>query len=246
MHMNPTHQRIGLWVTLAGMILGGIGLVACARFLPPPSPDMTAEQVVQLYQTDTNLKRLGFVLMMLGNGFYFGIVAVISVQMKRIEGVGRMLNYTQLATGAVNALLLLLPSVFFTAAAFRPERSPDVTVALHDIGWFLAVMPVASFMFQQFVIALAIFADKAPQPLFPRWVAYMNIWTATLYLPAFMDTFFKTGPFAWNGLLAFWIPALIFGLIWIPVMLVFLFKAIRREEHEAAPTAVRVGVRQAA
>lgn len=233
--MTATHQRIGLWTALLGIVLGGLGFVAFARFIPPPSPNMSTAEIVALYQTNTNLKRLGFVLMMLGNGLYFPLVAVISVQMRRIEGAARMLTYTQLSSGAINALLLLLPSLFFTAAAFRPERSPDVTVALHDIGWFLAVMPVASFMLQQFALALAIFADKSSQPVFPRWVGYMNVWVAMLYLPAFMDTFFKTGPFAWNGILAFWIPALTFGLLWIPIMYVKLFKAIRQQESAAVP-----------
>lgn len=232
--MTATHQRIALWVTLAGFLIGATGLIVFARFFPPPSPALSAAEVVSLYQTDTSMKRLGFAMMMLGNGLYFGLVAVISVQMRRIEGSARILSYTQLASGAANALLLLLPSLFFTAAAFRPERSPDVTSALHDIGWFLMVMPVSSFMLQQFAIALAIFSDKSAQPVFPRWVAYMNVWVALLYPPAYLDTFFKTGPFAWNGILAFWVPGLTFGLIWIPIMYVMLFRAIRQEESASA------------
>jgi hypothetical protein len=231
---HANNQRIGLWVSLFGIVLGGIGFVGLAHFMPPPSPNQTAAEVVKLYQAHTNFKRLGFVFMMLANGLYFPLVAVISAQMKRMEGVGRILNYTQLSTGAINGLLLLLPSIFFTAAAFRPERSPDVTVALHDLGWLITVMPVSSFMLQQFAIAIAIFQDKSAQPVFPRWIGYMNVWVAILYLPAYMDTFFKTGPFAWNGILAFWVPGLTFGLIWIPIMYVKLFKAIKQEELLAA------------
>jgi len=230
--MNPKYQRLSLWVALVGIILGGIGFVACAKFMPPISPALTAEEIVNLYLTDTNLKRMGFALSMLGNGLYFPLVAVIAVQMRRMEGgITGVMGYIQISSGAVNALLLLLPSLFFTAAAFRPERSPEITMALHDVGWFIAVMPVSSFMIQQFAIALAIFDDKSKVPVFPRWVAYMNIWVALLYLPAYLDTFFKHGPFAWNGILAFWIPGLTFALLWIPVMYVYLFKAIRQQEE---------------
>jgi drug/metabolite transporter (DMT)-like permease len=75
-------------------------------------------------------------------------------------------------------------------------------------------------------------ADKGNQPVFPRWAAYFNFWTAMLYLPAFMVTFFKAGPFAWNGLLAFWLALLVAG-IWTVVMFVLLLKAIRQQEAQA-------------
>lgn len=244
--MNATQQRIALWVALAGVVLAVIGLVGFADFVPPPSPALDPADVVQLYQTDTNMKRLGFMLIMAGYGFYFGFVAVIYAQMQRIEGAPRFLSSLQLCVGGVNALLLLLPSLLFTAAAYRPDRNPEVTVALHDIAWFTLVMPVTSFMLQQFTIAAAIFSDKSARPVFPRWIGYMNVWVALLYAPALMDTFFKHGPFAWDGILAFWIPLMAFLLIWIPIMYVALFKAIRQEESEAAPISMRAVDRVAA
>ena len=50
--------------------------------------------------------------------------------------------------------------------------------------------------------------------------------------PGGLITFFKTGPFAWNGLLAFWVPLVIF-FVWFLVMFVALLKTIR--EQESAP-----------
>ena len=223
---------------IATMPLAGFGLVTLCHFLPPPSPNMTALDVAGLYQTNTGLKRMGFMLMMLAGGFQWSFTAALSVHMRRIEGPARMLTYTQLAVGSANGVLTLIPSLFFTVAAFRPDRNPDVTMALHDLAWITTTMPVASFMLQQFVIAMAVFADKATRPVFPRWVAYMNIWTALLYLPAFGETFFKTGPFAWNGLLAFWIAVAAF-MGWTISMLVMLFKAIRSQEAEAVTALAR-------
>jgi hypothetical protein len=45
-------------------------------------------------------------------------------------------------------------------------------------------------------------------------------------VPACLLTFFKTGPFAWNGLLAFWVPATVFGL-WFWVVGFAVIKAIK-------------------
>lgn len=69
------------------------------------------------------------------------------------------------------------------------------------------------------------------RPVFPRWVAWYNIWVGLLLLPASLIIFFKTGILAWTGLLGFWIPASAFG-IWYLVMTWILMRAIN-EEAEA-------------
>ena len=43
--------------------------------------------------------------------------------------------------------------------------------------------------------------------------------------------FFKTGPFAWNGIFAFWLPLSVFGA-WIIVFFVILRAAILRQAAE--------------
>ncbi|MGG2007397.1 hypothetical protein [Novosphingobium resinovorum] len=56
----------------------------------------------------------------------------------------------------------------------------------------------------------------------------MNLWTGLLLLPGFAVGLFKTGPFAWNGVLAFWVPAVVFG-IWFNLMIVAMLAAIKRD-----------------
>jgi hypothetical protein len=47
-----------------------------------------------------------------------------------------------------------------------------------------------------------------------------------------MLVFFKTGPFAWDGLISWWVPAVdFFG--WAVVMMVLTAKAARREGEES-------------
>ena len=67
-------------------------------------------------------------------------------------------------------------------------------------------------------------------PIFPRWLAFYNLWSALLMAPGSLIPFFKTGPFAWDGLFAFWLPATVFG-IWFVVMQVMVLKAIRAEQE---------------
>jgi hypothetical protein len=59
----------------------------------------------------------------------------------------------------------------------------------------------------------------------------MNFWMALLFLPAGLMVFFKTGPFAWNGLLSFWLPLVAFG-IWFNVMIYALLRAIKLQPDQ--------------
>ena len=57
-----------------------------------------------------------------------------------------------------------------------------------------------------------------------------------LSVPSALDSFFKTGPFAWNGLLVFWVPAAAF-CVWMAAMVRCTLQAIDAE-HAAVPTVV--------
>jgi hypothetical protein len=81
---------------------------------------------------------------------------------------------------------------------------------------------------QAVVIAVAIFSDHSPDPVFPRWVAYLNIWVAVGFLPGALLTYFKTGIVAWDGLLAFWLAAVLF-FSWILVLFWATLRAVNRE-----------------
>ena len=60
---------------------------------------------------------------------------------------------------------------------------------------------------------------------------------AFLFAPSCLLTFFKTGPFAWNGLLSFWVAAGAFGA-WFLVMTPLMVRAAARVEDENRAPAV--------
>ncbi len=103
---------------------------------------------------------------------------------------------------------------------------------LNDLSWIFAVLPWPPAFMQNIAIAAAILTDKSANPIFPRWVAYMNIWVSLAYIPGGLLPFFKSGPFAWNGILVFWLAGSVF-IIWFVAMTVMLLKAIKRQEREA-------------
>jgi hypothetical protein len=214
-------------------VLVTVGWWLLARFVPPPSPNASAVEIANLFSQNTNGIRIGMILLIAAAGLFAPFIAVISAQIARIEGSPPVLAYTQLLGGAMSIAIILFPAMFWTTAAFRPERNPELILLLNDAAWLIVAMTFSPGVIQNLAIGFAILGDRGKPPVFPRWLAYLNFWVAFLLLPAGLITFFKAGPFAWNGLLAFWMPLVVFA-IWFNVMFVMMLKAIKQQPQMSA------------
>jgi hypothetical protein len=238
--MNPQVQRISTWMGLVGVLVVFVGLMVAGWF-PPPHPDMTTSEVVRMYADSGSRISGGALIIALGGALTIGIVAAISSQIKRIEGSNGPLSSIQLGTGAVGILLFTVPGFFWVTAAYRPETGQEITARLNDAGWLSFLIAVFPAIIQSVVIAVACFTDGRPKPVFPRWLGYFQIWVALAFLPSVLVVFFKSGPFAWNGIFTFWLAAGAFG-VWVVVMVRCLLSAINSQAaeeqlREAAATA---------
>jgi hypothetical protein len=206
---------------------------AIAGFFPPPSPSLNIAQVRHLYSGDPTMVRLGAAIMVFSCGIVTPFAAVLAIQMRRIEGhEAPVLSLTQFAAGTAGILLFLMEAIFWSVAAYRPDRNPQITQELNDIAWFFTVMPGALIVVQALTVGVVILSNREQQ-VFPRGLGYFNLWAAALYLPGGVEIFFKHGPLAWNGLLAFWVPASAY-FTWFTVMAVHLVHAVRVIEPAAA------------
>lgn len=228
--MSTYHQRLCVWSGVIFVILFSIGWWLLAGFLPPPDPTATGEQIASFYQENNWRIKLGLLIAAVSCTFYYPWVAVISAQMSRIKETGTVYAWTQGLSGATGAFIIYLPMLLWLVIAFRPDRDPDSLLLMSDFGWLLFTTTLAPFLAQNFSIGLAILSDKSAKPVFPHWVGFYNFAVTTLFLPAGLIVFFKAGPFAWDGLLAFWVPLIDF-FIWMLVMCFFLFRAIKQQEQ---------------
>jgi len=229
--MNATSQRICAWAGPVCAITWMVGFFLLAGFIPPPSPGQNATQIATLFAEHTTRIRAGMVVLMFGGAFYAPWAAVISVQLKRIEGRSSPMAYTQLGMGSVFVLIFIVPVMIWQAAAFRPLENIEITHRLNDLAWLLFIGPVATIFVQGIAITIAILGDKSEWPVFPRWLAWFNLWAQIIYLPGILIPFFKNGPLAWNGVLAFWIPVVVFT-VWMILLSVMLLRAIKDEERQ--------------
>ena len=225
-------QKLCAWSGVATFLLF-FGAFGAAKFVLPPGPWLTQEQVVAMYQQNTTEIRIGMSMALISCMFFAPFVGVISAQMRRMEGMGPTLSYTQMAAGGGGVAAFFFGAVIFLVTAFRPDRPPELTYLMNDFSWIGLIIIWPPFFMQQIAVGIAIIKDTRAKPVMPRWVAYLSFWTAISYLPTTMLSFFKAGPFAWNGVLALYIPSACF-ISWYVVMAVMLSKAVDQQKLEAA------------
>jgi hypothetical protein len=222
-----TSQLVCAWSGPLFLVLFFIAL-PIAHLLPPPSPGLPASQFAHQLIGNRTQFRIGLILGLIAAPLYAFLCAGLTVQLKRIEGRHSPLAYAQLGLGVLAILEILFPFMFLLAAAFRPERSAQQIQLLGDVALLPFVGAWMTVVFQWIATALVIFQDKRPDPIFPRWAGYLNLWVAIASIPSTLLQFVHHGPFAWNGILSYWFAAGAFG-IWILAMSVLLLKAIQRQ-----------------
>lgn len=229
---NP---KAGIWFTWAGplfVVLYSVGMLMGGLF-PPTDPNATSTQVAQFFIDHRTGIAIGTMLMCFGTGFLGLFIAAIAVQMRRTEIGSPLMTYAGLASAFFVAIDASLIPTLWAVCAFRAgEMPPDTVRTINDICWFLFLFPWQLGGGVWFIaVALAILWDKSPRPVYPRWLGFASLWFCILTIPAGMIVFFKTGPFAFDGLLAFYVP-LTALFIWVIVLTTETLKAFKRQASE--------------
>jgi len=230
--MSTLGQKICTICGPVGFAAFGIGIFPLAHFLPPPGPTLGADEIAEIFRSNAMGIRFGAVFLMLGVSLLMAFFAEWCVLMKRMEGENLPYTFTQAICAAFVCVLFFTPGIFWTVAAFRPERSAESILLMSDVSWIMFVIPAFPGFVQMMAIGLAVLGDKKPVPVMPRWVGFATLWVAVLFIPGCLVGVLKTGPFAWNGLLAFWVPAVVTGL-WANGMIVPMWKAIAQQGETA-------------
>ena len=216
------------------LLFGGWGLMG--GFIPLIPPSYEAQQVASAYGESVNVHRLGTLLALIGIFLTIPFFFAISMQIRRTELRVPSLAILQFASGIIVTVVLIIPMLLFIGGLFRPDRPAELTKLVNDLSYVMLILPWPPIFGQLGALIVAIFHDRSAAPVFPRWLGFFNLWVALLLLPASMIIFFKTGPFAWTGVIGFWIPAAVFG-VWYIVMTVVLLRAIRDEATSDARAA---------
>jgi hypothetical protein len=213
-------------ITLIGFAVGAIPI---GHFVPPfVAPGDTAAQVAALYAEHATRIRWGAMIAMISLSMLTPWGIAVAVQTRQFGGRSPTLSYVQIASAAIATTIIVLMCMFWAIPAFRPGQvPPDIIRTLNDIAYFLIVWPYFPFTIWLLSVGLAVLLDPGKDPVFPRWVGYFSLWNAISYLPAGFMCFFHSGPVAWNGILALYIPLGSF-FTWMVIVTVYGFRNTAR------------------
>jgi len=230
---NP---KIELWIMWWAMFcfyqLFGIVFALMTRVMPPPKPWWDHARIVQWFNDNHYGLLWGFGIIFLVAGITASMNALIAYSMTRMS-VSRVFSYIYLAIYSLSTLPgMLLTAILLTVGALRPDRDPAIISWIYDAAFTGFVGTMGVFFIGTSVWMLAVLLDK--NRVFPLWFGYLNICNLLTEIVVAPMWIFKEGPFAWNGVIAFWVDTLVF-VVYTIAFITLLRRMIVREDFGDGP-----------
>jgi hypothetical protein len=201
-----------IWAWPVCLVGAGAAFAFGAGFIPPPAPSLSAPELAAYFDAHRTGIRVGILVAMFSTALMLPYLTVVSAEIKKIEGKLGLLAPIQFGGAVALVMIFQVIGLAWLSASYRPEANPDVIRAFNDYCWFAWSTFIATYSIQYLCMAVAGFMDIRIHPIWPRWAAYMNLWVAITGAGGVLAVFFKTGPFAWNGVIGYWIPVIVFAV----------------------------------
>ena len=217
-------HKVAAWSGAVAVFFIFVGMII-ASLVPIPGPSDTAEQTARFFIENRMAMRFGLILAMAASGLLVVYAACLAMHMRKIEGEFSILAYCQLGAGALLALEFIYLIFFWQTATFRVDRSPELIQLLNDMAWIPFVGLSSTLILQALVFGIAVLMDDSQLPAFPRWLGFFSLFAGFMFLPGSFNVFFMDGPFAWNGLIAIYIPGTLY-IVWTCINCHFMAKNV--------------------
>jgi hypothetical protein len=230
---NPKRELwFAWWGTVIFYNFFTVSFFVLSRTQPPANPALDAQGAAQWFDKNHYGILVGFAIMFLVTGMTAPQNALIAYSMRRMS-ITPAFGYSYLVLYALSAVPgMLLLCIVLTVGAMRPERDPELQQWLFDLGFLSYVGTMGVFLIGSLVWMVAILIDK--NQVFPKWFGYLNLCNALTEVVVSPAWIFHNGVFAWNGLIAWWIDMVVFG-IYTGVFITLLRNMIRREDFGTGP-----------
>lgn len=225
-------QKWGLWCAWIFAALTAVGWLGIANFYAPVPADVSAE-ATKLFYTDTHRWRviIGCTIFYIACGFLVPASIQFGIMLSKIEGRYPLWSITAAVGGIFISVIVFLNACAWIVAAYRTETSADIIQAWNDWAWFAFLLGWIYLAVEMLASAIVELKDKSPTPMIPRWLTWLTFAGAASLLTAMGPAFFKSGPFAYHGLLGFYLPMTVWG-IYLLLTSWYMLKALDREAEQ--------------
>jgi hypothetical protein len=223
-------QLFAVWCAPICSILVLLGWMILARGARPAAAALTARETAAFFIAHQQGMLIGTLVFAIGCCFLAIWTVQLGIMIWRIEGRAPVMAITEILCGASIVIIVVLNCSFWAAAAYRPGViSPEIVQAENDTAWlgFLFVgWPLLSL--QMISTAVAALRDRGPRPLFPRRLSQAALGGSVIMATAAGCGFTKTGPFAFDGVLGYFLPLVIWAA-WLNLHAWYMRAGLRRQ-----------------
>jgi hypothetical protein len=220
-------QWIAFWIVPGFFTLFGIVFVPLSWMMPPRSPSSPTPQIVDFMQSHNLL--LACAILTLSFGLAPLSNAVYLIQIKRMS-VSPVFRYSVMVGSMTGAIVgMLFPMFCFGLGAFRSGYKPSTLAMLYDFGYLAYIGSLGCFCIMWMACGPAILLDK--NNVLPKWLGYYTVWQYVTELMAAPVWIAKSGPFAWNGLMTFWL-AMVLYVSWQCIVYICIYRAIKNQPDD--------------
>lgn len=218
-------QWLVFWTVPAFFQVFGMVFVPLTWMMPPMSPEKPLADIVNFMQNSPLELALAIYMLTWGLGAVVTVGAYwLVVSRMAVSGA---LKYGFLIGQVLGGIAgALFPVLCFGLAGFRSGYDPQTLAILYDMGYLAYVGSLGCFCLPWLALSLSIILDK--NRILPKWLGYFTAWQYVTELFAATVWASHSGPFAWNGLMAFWFNILIF-VPWQIIIFVQIYKAIKKQ-----------------
>jgi hypothetical protein len=230
---NPKRElNIAFYLIIAFYNVFFIVFFLLTHTQPPGQPWYDQAQIVHWFDHYRHGVLYGFAIMFAFGAFSTASTALITYSIRRMS-VSPAFAWAYLLMYSLSALPgMLLMCIALTVGAMRPDRDPGLQAWLYDFGFLSFMGTMGVFLIGSLVWMLAILLDK--NRVFPKWFGYLNLCNALTEVVIAPAWIFKRGVFAWNGLIAWWVDMVVFG-IYTGCFITQLRNLIAREDFGDGP-----------
>ena len=233
---------IGWWTLVVFYNLYGLLFFVITRTQPPPNPSLPPAAIALWFDDRHHGLLVGFAIVFIIGGATAIMNATLAYTMWRMS-VSRAFAYSYLVIYALATLPgMLIMGVVCTVGAMRPDRDPEIISWLYEFAFLSFEGTMGVFLIGSLVWMVAVLLDR--NRVFPKWFAYLSLCNALTEVVVAPAWIFKSGVFAWDGTIAWWINMGVF-ITYTTGFLTLLRRLIRREDFGTGPLPELAGDRAA-
>lgn len=222
-------HRVQRFCALSGVPFFVLGFVGWLVLGPGPPPfNISGQQTVDFFVSHGVTKYLiGLTLFEIAFLLNLFWTLQLGVMLWRLEGRSGIITLVATGSALTIPVIMLLDTSFWAAAVYRAGSggNPDVVQGLNDTAWFGAIFfwPVLLSFWP--LVGYLIRATQGQPGALPSWIAWMGYALTPTQVLWLGGVFTKSGPFAMNGLLGYWVPLAAWGIDCL-VLSVAMYRAL--------------------